>query len=842
MLRKLGKIVLWIILVLLVLILIFLVGFRLVASRSFPRIDGEVTLQGLDAPVEIYRDPSGVPHIYATTSHDLFFAEGYVHAQDRFYQMDFWRHLGSARLSEMFGSGQVDTDKFLRTLGWARIVEEELKTADPTSLEILQSYADGVNAYLADHQGSSLSLEYAILKLTNSSYRPEPWTPLNTLTWSKAMAFDLGGNMDSEITRAVLLKTLTPEQLAEIVPPYPSDMPVILPSFTPNASSPSLPQVTSTQVDSIQAVLPLLTGLQDRLATLPAVLGNRSSGIGSNNWVISGELTTTGKPFLANDPHLAAQMPAIWYEVGLHCVEKGEACPYDVTGFSFAGAPGVIIGHNDRIVWGFTNVGPDVQDLYIEKINPDNPNQYEVNGTWQDMQLVQETIQVAGGDPVDLTVRYTRHGPIISDTYLDPDFRDQVGIDLPENYAISLRWTALEPWYAFRAIWKFNRAQSWEEFYAAAADFAGPSQNLVFADVDGNIGYQTPGNIPIRANGDGTLPVPGWTDEYEWSGYIPFDQLPNAFNPTEGYVVTANNPVVSSDYPYFLSVEWDYGYRAKRIVELIENAPGPIDSAYIQEIQGDNMAPMAEVLTPYLNNLILANDDQEAARQMLLEWDGQATMDSAPAALFETFWKNLLAITFQDDLPKEYWPDGGSRWVTVVSNLLDQPDNWWWDSKATSPVETRDQILMEAFATTVNELTGAGTKDLSKTTWGDLHTLTLTNQTLGVSGIAPIEAIFNRGPFPTSGDSNNINATGWNAAAESPYVVRSLPSMRMIVDLQDLNKSLAIHTTGESGHAYHPHYYDMTDLWRTIQYLPMFWDRDQVEANAEGHLSLLPAQ
>ncbi len=434
-------------------------------------------------------------------------------------------------------------------------------------------------------------------------------------------------------------------------------------------------------------------------------------------------------------------------------------------------------------------------------------------------------------------MRYTRHGPIISETYLPEDFSQKAGIELPESYALALRWTALEPIYTFRAMWKFDRAQNWEDFRLAARDMGAPAQNLVYADVEGNIGYQTPGNIPIRASGDGGLPVPGWTDEYEWQAYIPFDELPYAFNPPEGYIVTANNAVVR-DYPYLISQVWAYGYRAQRIVDMIEGAPSPIDTAYIQQMQGDNFDLNAAELTPLLMQIDLGDENLEQARQILEGWDYQNHMDSAPAALFKAFWKNLLRLTFQDDLPEEAWPDGGDRWYVSVKDLVRQPSDPWWDNQTTAEVETRDVIFQQAFAAAVTELSATQGGDPEQWNWGDLHTLTLENQTLGQSGIAPVEALFNRGPYRASGGDDMINATGWDASES--FAVESLPSMRMIVDLSDLTNSFNMHTTGQSGHAYHPHYVDMADPWRLIEYHPMLWDRAQVEAQAKGHLQLLP--
>ncbi len=822
----------------LALVILAAVASPFIVRRSFPQVNGEIHLNGVDGKVDIYQDKFGIPQIYAASQHDLFYAQGYVHAQDRFWQMDFWRHLGSGRLAEMFGKDQLENDAFLRTLGWERVAREELKQMDPDSRAILQAYADGVNAYLTKRSASGISLEYTILRLLSPDYKIEPWEPVNSLTWAKAMAWDLGGNMDSEIEHAKLLKILTPEQVAELEPPYPADHPFIVPDWQASAALNQMADLRAW-LQSDEGLSPALQIVSQRFTALNDLMGPSGAEIGSNNWVISGKLTATGKPLLANDPHLSEQMPSIWYEIGLHCQPKGPDCPYEVTGFSFAGDPGVIIGHNQHIAWGVTNTGPDVQDLYIEKINPDNPNQYEVNGKWVDMQLVNETLQVSGAQPVNLTVRYTRHGPIISNTYGDlKDFAQTSGIDLPQYYAIALRWTALDPNFLFTAIWKLDRAQNWNDFRDAASYFSVPAQNLIYADVDGNIGYQMPGNIPIRAKGDGSLPVPGWTDEYEWSGYIPFDQLPKTFNPSQGFVVTANNAVVGANYPHLISTDWDYGFRAQRIVDMIQNAPGPINIAYIQKMQGDDKDLNAETLLPILLQLPLNDAQLENARAILQGWDMQDQMESAPAALFAAFWNHLLADTFNDELPEDYQPVGGSRWFEVMRRLVTQPDSPWWDNQTTTQVENRDQIFNQAFGEAVAELNKSLGNNPQNWSWGQLHTLTFHNQSLGKSGISLIDGIFNRGPFQTSGGSSIVNATGWNA--HESYQVVSLPSMRMIVDLSDLQNSITIHTTGQSGHAYHNHYDDMADLWRNIQYHAMLWDQNMIKAQAASHLQLLP--
>ncbi|MGB7876373.1 MAG: penicillin acylase family protein [Anaerolineales bacterium] len=823
-----------------------------VAEKSFPQVDGELKLAGLDGPVDIYRDGMGIPHIYATTTHDLFFAQGYIHAQDRFWQMDAWRHIGSGRVSEMFGEGQVKSDAFLRTLGWRQVAEQEYTNLDANTKSMLDAYASGVNAYIQDKEPVELSLEYLILTgVLNPDYKIEPWTGVNSLTWGKAMAWDLSGNMDTEIERAILLKKLSLEQVNELFPLYPSDFPLIVPAIGENVSVQK--SDFSAQPYDYTEVSRMLEDVQSQFDGLDALLGPRGTGIGSNSWAISGELSATGMPLLANDPHLGIRIPSIWYQDSLHCLPKTDECPFDVAGFSFAGVPGVVIGHNDKIAWGLTNAGPDVQDLFIEKVNPDNPNQYEVDGQWVDFETRKESIKVGGGNPVEITVRISRHGPIISDTYgsvkddvdleANPEaipFKDKAGIDLPEHYAIAMAWTALSPSSPFEAIWGFNRAQNWEEFREAGRSFHVPSQNLLYADVEGNIGYQMPGDIPIRKNGDGRIPVPGWTSEYDWTGFIPYEELPYSLNPQSGYIVAANNQINPWDYPYLLTTDWNYGFRANRIVDMIENAPGKIDIPYFQQVQGDSYNTNAETVIPLLLSIELDPESATVRDKFLASWDFRNRVDSQSAAVYETFWWNLVMDTFKDDLPEQYWPNGSGRWIEVTRKLVDQPNSPWWDDKdSEAATESRDDIFIRAFDETVIQMQKDYGKNIDKwPAWGDLHGATFENETLGQSGIGPIEAMFNRGPFPTGGGQDLVNATGWDVG--KGFFVDWLPSMRMIVDMGDLRNSVTVHTTGNSGHAYHPHYIDMAPLWASVEYYPMLWDEQAVISNAEGHLHLTP--
>jgi penicillin amidase len=838
--HRVRKVVLWSLLgVIIVAIVAGALFTRYSVSRAFPQTEGTVQIAGIEGDIEIVRDSMGIPHIYADSPHDLFLAQGYVQAQDRFFQMDFWRHISYGRLSEMFGDSQVETDTFIRTLGWGRLADQQYEETSQEGKDLLDAYASGVNAYLETQSPSDLSFEYSIIELLNHEYTPEPWTGAQSLAWGKVLAWDLGGNIKAEIGRSMALGVLPPERVAQLYPPYPGEKnPYIIDGEPAEAGTKAALQAS---VNARDALTSAATALE---AVYTVTGGGEGTGIGSNSWVVSGDHTPTGLPYLMNDPHLAAQMPSIWYQVGLHCRSVTPECPYDVVGFSFAGVPGVIIGHNADIAWGFTNVGPDVQDLYIEKINPANPDQYEVNGEWVDMDIRTETIAVAGAEAQEVTVRSTRHGPIISDVYEPLEDFDTSGIDTPAQYAIAFRWTGLDADLpsVLEPVLGINRASTFEEFKQAALLFAVPSQNMIFADTEGNIGYVVPGNIPIRASGDGTLPVPGWTDEHEWTGFIPYDELPWTLNPESGYIVTANNAVISDQYPYLITEDWDYGFRAKRIVGLTTSNFG-IPLSDHARIQFDSHDPTAAIVLPYLMPLLAsasvgADETENVAIGHLESWDLQNSANSAGGAVWNATWKNLMELTFHDELPELIWPEGSSRWTEVISGMLQNPNDPFWNDITTPEAETRDDMLRAAFVAGVAELTDLLGSDATTWTWGAIHTITFTNQSLGMSGISIIEDRFNRGPSPASGGDGMVNATGWTVS--EGFEVNWLPSMRMLVDLSDFSNSLAVHTTGQSGHVDDAHYDDMIPLWLSGQNVPFLWERADVKADAEATLYLVP--
>ena len=805
--------------------------------RSFPDTAGTVQLSGMSSDVEVVRDSHGIPQLYADDPGDLFMAQGYVQAQDRFFEMDFRRHVTSGRLAELFGSSALETDKVVRTMGWRRVAEREIALLDPATRRYLKAYAAGVNAYIEGKSSGELSLEYTVLGLTGPEYVPEPWTSADSVAWLKAMAWDLRSNMGDEIDRTLLTKTLSREQVDELYPQFPYEIndPIVAEGTVPDGvfdagsgGDTSAPAVSAGARSALASVEDFASAAD----ALPTLLGT-GDGIGSNSWALSGDRTTTGEPILANDPHLAPSMPGIWYQMGLHCRTVSAACPFDVAGFTFSGMPGVVIGHNDTMALGLTTMYADVTDLYLEKVEGDR---YEYDGVMRPLRTRVETFEVAGQDePVQMTVRSTLHGPILSDV---DDETARVGVDARPamSYAVSLQWTALQPGRTMDAVFALNLARDFAELRSAARLFEVPSQNIVYADNAGHIGYQSPGKIPIRRKGDGRWPVPGWTSDYGWERYVPFDELPSVLDPEEGYVVTANQQVIGEQYPYLIGTGQAEGYRSQRIIDEIE-AGGRLSVADSAAMQRDTYNVNAAELVPYLLRVELGTRYYRDGQQLLRSWDLHQDADSAAAAYFSAVWRNLLALTFDDQLPEEARPEGGERWFEVVRQIVDDPASTWWDDTGTEGVvEQRDDILTRAMRAARDELTRLEGPVADNWTWGQLHTLTLTNQSLGRSGVYLVEAIFNRGPYELGGGGGLVDATSWDAT--EGYEVTAMPSMRMVVDVGDFDASRWIELGGQSGHAYADNYVDQAEIFLDGETLPWAWSPEAVTELGEDVLRL----
>lgn len=827
--------------------------------ESFPQTDGEIPAD-VTSPVVVKRDSLGVPQIYAENISDLFFAQGFVHAQDRFWEMDVRRHITAGRLSEMFGESQVETDSFLRTLGWRKIAEQEVEMLSDRSLQILDAYSAGVNAYISERSESELSLEYSVLALQNPDYTIEPWVPADSVAWLKALAWDLRGNMEEETYRAIMSASVGVEETEKLFPAYPfaEHRPIVEIGAVVDGvfNQDALPDgsVIGAGVSYSAKQIEALERVAAMEATLGEWLGESGKGIGSNSWVIAGEKTESGMPLLANDPHLAPAMPSLWYQAGLRCQVVTPECNYDVAGWTMAGLPGVFIGHNNNIAWGFTNLGPDVTDLVLHKVTGDT---YLLDGAQVALTTRTEEIKVAGGEPVVITVRETIDGPLISDVEGITTYTS-IGADAPvpapgsasdttatpdrgDGYSVALRWTALTPRNTFDAFDVLNTAQNWNEFREAAKLLAVPSQNLIYADKQGVIGYQAPGVIPIRENYSGKWPVPGWDSRYAWTGYIPFDALPTVINPPENWIVTANQAAISPDYQYFLTDDWAYGSRSQRIVDLIETttAGGAVMTAErMRTIQMDSVNKLAEFMVPRMQTLPIPEEVSEAY-SLFSDWDYTQPVDSAPAAYFNAIWRHMVLRMFDAATNSEdITANGGDQFWQVIKNIWDSPDDFWWDDKTTPETEDRDAMLATAMIEAQSELQELQGDSPADWNWGGIHTLTLTNQTLGTSGIGPIESLFNRGPIEVAGGDSIVNANGWTPS--EGYGVTWVPSMRQVIDLSDFDNSTWVNLTGNSGHAFNSNYSDQVDAWREGQQFPWAFTAAAVNESTTSTLTLVP--
>ena len=820
-------------LIALVVLVLVAAGFGAWFSReAWPQHAGTLHLPGLSAPVEVIRDAQGVAHIYADTPEDLFAAQGFVHAQERFFQMEFSRRVGQGRLSELLGRVTLQQDKFIRTLGWRRAAQLDLDALTPNSQRMLEAYAAGVNAYILQYaeQPARLGLEFRVLGLIGRNIPIEPWVPLNTATWAKVMAWDLRGDaLDNELLNMSLLNQGGERLLNALRPNYPADMPVVvsptLHASVAHAGAAHMVGKSTATADLSLALLKSVTGLDTLLGHMPSN--------GSNTWVVSGAHTKSGKPLLANDPHLGIQIPSVWFQIGLHCRVVSAACPYDVSGVSFVGVPGVVIGRNSHIAWGISNLGPDAQDLFTERPNDSNPNEFEYRGHWEPATLHEERIDIAGESPVTITVRETRHGPILN----------EVSNSLRESPPTALEWTALQAGHFVDGILALNRAQNFQDFRGALMGWESPAQNVVYADVDGNIGYQMTGRIPVRASGYGDVPSEGWTGEYEWVGNVPFGDLPWLYNPPEGIIVSSNNAVIAPASAPFIGNDFDQGFRARRIHQLLDNQSA-LDVESFLHIQLDNASGLAQDTLPRLKPLLATSAAAEQgaspqALQLLNAWDGQSTVDSSGALIWETFWIRLAHAIFDDEVGQplaRYAVTMNTATRSAVRNMVADSAAVFWDDTRTPAHEMPAEIVKRAWDETIDTLNSSFGSDVNQWRWGRAHTATFRNGVFGQSGIAPLERVFNRGPMAVNGTTDAIDANSQNESMN----VLSIPSLRMVVDLAQPDGGRIINSTGQSGHPFHTNYDDMTQLWADGGALPFWHSSAAVRAHQRDVLTLVP--
>jgi len=876
------------VLVTLAIVVVMVLG-GITTQRGWPQTSGQITIDGLHSSVTVNRDRYGIIQITADDQHELFMAQGYAHAQERMWQMEISRRIGAGRLSELFGASQVDTDRYIRTLGWRAAAARDLGAMSPNSIAIMTAYADGVNAWINQHNGR-LSTAFVVAGLLSGSgglggITLEPWTPLDTATWQKVQAWSLGGNVDTEIFRLLADARLgSKAKTDELFPAYDTTAPVITPTGLVGSGGAGAPGGTAAAVSNTRSSSSNLPALSDaNVAALADVahLGSTvaglagldrgdglvgSNGVGSNNWVVSGDKTQSGKPILANDPHLGFSMPSVWIMNGLHCSHVSEACPWEVAGVSFPGAPGVVLGHNAQIAWGATNVGPDTEDLFLETVDENDPTRYMYQGASVPFDVRHETIKVAGGADVELDVRSTRHGVVLSD----------VDTRLKDGPVLSLRWTTTaETDLTLESFFKVDVASNFDEFRAAFDGYGSPSQNFIYADVDGHIGYVLPGLIPLREPttaptcpaGAGCVPRydtgdrvrDGASGTEEWAGYVPREALPWQLDPKGGRIVSANNAVVDANYPYFIGDDWDPGDRASRIIQLLGQLPGKVTADDMRAIQMDAKVLRADSVISALLALgpAPATDDGKALLQRIRDWDHECTIDSYGCAAYMAVELALQRAIFDDELGPIARDYVGSpfAWRAMVA-VLRTPSSTWWNVDVPDAASTDDPAALVASA-----IDGAAAElrkadgDPANWRWGTFHQVTFRESTLGMSGILPLELYFNpagRGVAGADGTIDN-NYSRISRAYPDPakpdykpvglgqvFEVSNGPSLRFTIDMSDLDAAQIVITTGQSGNPFDAHYGDLIPLWAIGETVALPFSAGNVAASAVETLTLAP--
>lgn len=758
---KPAKILLWFIATLVVIAAAALIFVNVYIGKSKPVIEGNVQLDVLDENVTVTRDENGVPHLDAKSDADLYRAQGYVHAQDRLFQMDLARRQASGRLSEVVGAKAIDTDKQFRTFSLRNAAEKSFDTYSDDAKQVLEWYADGVNEFIGEvKDNGKLSYEFKLL-----GYEPEKWTPIDSLTIGKYMAYDLGGKWTPQAMRHWALNNYSEEKAQELFITYPENAESIMEANLKN------PVQVTGQFD-------------------PGILPHEFNG--SNNWVVSGDKTKSGMPLLADDPHLGLSTPSIWHQIHLKSPEQ------NVSGVIFAGIPGIILGHNEKVAWGVTNVGPDVQDLYIEIPNPDDPTQFQYDDKWEQAEVRDETISVKGEKDVPFEVMVTRHGPIITDVI----YKDE-----KPGAVFSMQWTALEPSNELEAIMDLNKADDWESFETALEAFSAPAQNFVFASTDGTIAFKANGKIPIRKKGDAQLPVPGNSSEYGWDGYIPYDELPTVVNPKEGFIATANNEVVDEKYPYHITKFWAQPYRYERIAEVLRDGDD-FTADDMMKLQMDQKNLHAGEFLDSLIGSIEKMDRKERYKEILgqmKDWDQVDSVDASQPLVFHKLMKQLPVTMFASDMPAdvyEFMPGKPQLTDQFLRNAYAGDPSTWVEEYGGV-----DQWVYDAFEKTMASLKEDYGDKSENWQWGDFHQLVFPHPLSSASTI--LANFLDPKKQPVGGSGITVQAASFKDDGSANHGA----SWRFVADLDDLSKAYHIVGPGQSGHVKSQWFHDQADDW-----------------------------
>jgi penicillin G amidase len=743
-----------------------LAGWRWMRA-ALPPQHAEVRLAGISGTVGIRRvEVDGIPTISARNELDAFFGLGWVHAEDRLWQMDFQRRAASGRLSEVLGARTLDIDKFTRTLGLMRAAEASLKQMSPAMRAVLEAYAGGVNAWIEHHRGP-LPPEFLIL-----GYRPDPWRPVDTVLWGRLMALELSDNYHGELARARIASVLTPEEMARL---FPRD----------DGAGP-------TTIDT--AALGPASRLAGALPSLGELPGFGAAA--SNAWVLSGARTKTGKPILANDPHLGLSAPILWY------LARIETPTLTMAGATAPGVPAVLIGHNTRIAWGFTTTHSDTQDLFVERLvdtdryaSPSGPLPFTTHT---------ERILVKGEDPVEITVRETRHGPVLSDA------SRTAGAVAPEGHVVALAWPALRPDDATaEAVLRINRARNWTEFRDALRNFHSPQQNVFYADVDGHIGMMAPARVPVRPQGDdGRLPVEGASGAHDWTGFIPFEELPQSFDPPDGRIVNANNRIVPKSYPHLIAAEWEAPYRAQAIEEALGRGFGDTVEES-RALQGSLFSVAARELVPLMTGFAPATERQGKALDLLRGWDFQMRPEAPQPLIFDAWLIALTEVVFADELGQDF--DAFLGWEADRLQRVLTQDQAWCDDRGTPANENCKDQLKASLDRALEDLSDRLGDDMDAWRWGDLHRARFAHPVF--TSVPLLSRLFDR-TIEVGGDYYTAFRAVPRIRGEQRFTAVHGAGVRAVFDLSNLDKSLFVLGPGQSGNVLSRHYDSQLVSWR----------------------------
>ncbi|HTU34005.1 MAG TPA: penicillin acylase family protein [Candidatus Acidoferrum sp.] len=757
------------------------------AQTELSQIRGTIQIAGLENPVTVLRDRWGVAHIYAANQHDLFFAQGYVVSQDRLFQMELWKRSGQGRLAEILGPSALQRDVNARLLRYTGNMDAEYASYSADTKEILQAFTDGINAYIAERTrpgGRGLPIEFQI-----AGFKPEPWRPEDCL--NRMAAFSMTGNSTAELYHAQAVAALGATRATRLF------------AFDPAVELDPAPGVDFAGLSP--QLLRNLVGSDTRIEFPAHALQ------GSNDWTISGALTASGKPIVANDPHRVIAEPSLRYVI--HLVAPG----WDVIGAGEPGLPGVAVGHNQNIAWGFTIFGLDQQDLYLEKLNPANPLEYKTERGWARMRVEKETFRVRGEPSVVVDLKFTRHGPVL--------WEDKAR-------ALALRWVGAEPGTAgYLGSLAVDRAQNWQQFEEAVKSWKVPSENLAYGDRAGNIGEYSVGLAPIRKNWYGLLPVPG-DGGYEWRGFIPTKDLPHSFNPAAGFVATANHKMIPSNYPYRVGYEWAPGFRFRRISAVLEAAKSSghkLTVADMENLQNDVFSTPALELIGVLRQAAGTSSDPDV--RLLLGWNGAVTRQSGAAALYEVWLQDVTDAVTHRIVPADLWGLTRDWPVTKVLDAVVHPAP---DVFGPEPEQARNRLLLDTLKSAHEKLTALEGPDPSKWAWERIHVVEFLHPLDQAPGV---KKLFDLGPIPRPGDDYTVNATGFWAGG---YKQVAGASYREIMDLGDWDNSVAVNVPGQSGQPGSPHYSDLLPLWSEGRYFPLSYSRTTVAKYATDKLVLEP--